>query len=92
VEQGATVDLTKDSDASSWNNIVMTGWSVGEWLADDLYLKKEGDDLEVRQEQVDSTLKDLIDIEDHFTVDGNFNTRYLIVNINPGVSVDAATY
>jgi hypothetical protein len=46
----------------------------------------------VRQEQVDSTLKDLIDIEDHFTGDGNFNTRYLIVNINPGVSVDAATY
>lgn len=74
IENGATADVTKDSDATTWNNIVLSGYSS----LNDLWLAQEGNDLEVR-DAPGFLFNDVVGIEDHFDTNGGFNTKYLFV-------------
>ncbi|MGS4884954.1 type I secretion C-terminal target domain-containing protein [Roseibium sp. MB-4] len=74
VQDGALLDITKDEDTSSWNNIVMDGRSN----LNGLYLAKAGNDLEIRGTPV-NILSDIVDIEDHFDPAGGFNSKYLFI-------------
>ena len=92
IQNDAKADIQKDADANSWNNIVLSGFSVQEY--EDLYLAKAGNDLEVRGDS-SVLFNDLVDIENHFASDGGYNSRYLFVvadNINSGdINVTADT-
>jgi len=48
-------------------------------IEDDLWLIKDGDDLEIRSSRTFGINTDIVDIEDHFDPSGGFNTRYLFV-------------
>lgn len=75
IESGAQVNVDKDADSISWNNIVLSGYSS----LNDLYLDKNSldDDLEVRESAgIDTTIAN---IQDHFSSSGGYNTKYLFV-------------
>ena len=81
IENGATAEITKDADANSWNNIVLSGYSS----IDDLWLvRNSSDDLMINS---GSTYYGdaVVSITDQFGANSDYNSRYLFVvdgNVN----------
>lgn len=86
LDNGATAIMTgKDDDGTTFNNIVMTGYTAPNYQ--DLYLSVTGTDYKVSDGLL--ALNDILTVEDHF--EQTYHTKYLIVSPNPEVAVKANT-
>lgn len=77
VESGAQVNINKDTDSVSWNNIVLSGYNS----ISNLYLDTQSSfnqDLAVR-ESVAGYDTVVANIKDHFSSSGGYNTKFLFV-------------
>lgn len=88
IERGSVIDISKDNDQTSWNNLVLTGYN--DWHYSNLYIEAAGDDLEIQRETSAFTTRDIVDIEDHFASSDGYNSRYLSVSFDNGVYVKDA--
>jgi|GEM_PF-6783533 len=86
LENGATAVMTgKDDDGTTFNNVVMTGYTLPDYQ--DLYLSVVGTEYKVSNGLL--ALNDVLVVEDHFSQ--TYHTKYLIVSPNPEVVVKANT-